>query len=119
MSYDCNSRSQKKKKRRRSNPTDFDVNNITQTSQKADNFKTKISIEGYESFFTPWNSEKGGSALFLKSAYDSFERVDLKTCTDDFDSIWIEIKNKNELSWSRRCIENNFKNDRNFMITVK
>ena len=47
-------------------PSDFDVINLTETSLYAnDNFKCNISIGGYESFFTPSNTNKGGTGIYI------------------------------------------------------
>ena len=75
-------------------PKDFDVINLTETSQQEnENFKTNVSMEGYDPFFTPSNSIKGGTGIYVKSVYDTIERTDLKIKDDDFESTWIEIKN--------------------------
>ena len=70
----------------------FGIIAITESSQKADeNFKLNIKIEGYEFYSTPSNSNKGGTALYVDSNYNSFERVDLKIQHDDFEATWGEI----------------------------
>ena len=74
----------------------FDVIAITETSQKIINedFKTNISMEGYLNFSTPSNSNKGGTAIYVKNTFDVIERLDLNVTHDQFESVWIEIKNK-------------------------
>ena len=63
----------------------MDIIAITETSQKnIENFKSNIDIEGYETYLTPSNSNKGGTAL----------RKDLNTQHDDYASVWVEIKQK-------------------------
>ena len=86
-------------------PIDFDVLNITETSQKIDyNFKSNISIEGYVNFFTPSYTNKGGTGIYIKSSYDSLERNDLNVCNADFESTWVEIKNKKSKNIICGCI---------------
>ena len=86
-------------------PNDIDVINLTETSQKAnENFKTNISIEGYESFFTPSNSRKGGTGIYVKGIYNTIERSDLNIQHDDYESTWIEIKNKKSKNIVCGCI---------------
>ena len=86
-------------------PFKFDVINITETSQKSDaSFLTNINIDGYDSFFTPSNTSKGGTGIYVKSDYDVFERVDLNVKTDEMESVWIEIKNKNSKNIVCGCI---------------
>ena len=76
-------------------PTDFDVLNITETSEKKEGgFMSNISVEGYDSYFTPSNSSRSGTGIYAKNAFDSIERTDLNVQHDDFESSWIEIKNK-------------------------
>ena len=70
--------------------------NITEISQSIGQiFKTNVNIEGYNLFSTETKSLKGGSAINVKEHYDTFERDDLKICNEIFESVWIEIKNKN------------------------
>ena len=75
-------------------PSDFDVLNITETSGKKEgDFMSNVSMEGYGSYFTP-NSSRGGTGIYVKNAFNSIERTDLNVQHDDFESSWIEIKNK-------------------------
>ena len=76
---------------------DFDIIAITETSQKVINeeFFSNISLDGYKNFSTPTNSSKGGTTIYTKNMFDVTERLDLNICHDLFESIWIEIKNKN------------------------
>ena len=69
---------------------------ITETSQKLVNedFKTNISIEGYLTFSTPTNTNKGGTTIYVNNSFDITERLDLNVTRDEFESVWIEIKNK-------------------------
>ena len=52
---------------------------ITETSQKLVNedFKTNISIEGYSTFSTPTNTNKGGTTIYVNNSFDITERLDL------------------------------------------
>ena len=86
-------------------PIDFDVINITETSQKVtENFKLNISIDGYDPFFTPSNSGKGGTGIYIKKMYDTIERSDLNILIDDFESMWVEIKNNKSKNIVCGCI---------------
>ena len=69
---------------------------ITETSLKLSNedFKTNISIEGYSTFSAQTKSNKGGTTIYVKDSYDVVERLDLKIIDEEFESVWIEIKNK-------------------------
>ena len=75
--------------------SEFDIIAITETSHQIDDFFTSnVSLEGYHEFYTPSNSSKGGTSLYVKECYDVFERSDLKTQNDCFESVLVEIKNK-------------------------
>ena len=83
----------------------FDIINITETSQRnGQNFKTNVTIEGYDLYHTETLTAKGGTATFIKNSYDTFERDDLKIKHNDFESTWIEIKNKNSKNIISGCI---------------
>ena len=88
-----------------SSNTNFDVINITETSQKVDEyFKQNISIDGFNSYFTPSNTAKGGTGIYVKSSYNSFERSDLNVIHDDYESSWVEIMNSRSKNIVCACI---------------
>ena len=73
----------------------MDIIAITETSQKKhQNFKSNIDIEGYETYLTPSNSNKGGTALYVNNKFNTIERKDLNTQHHDYESVWVEIKQK-------------------------
>ena len=76
---------------------DLDIIAITEISQQEYNgeFKTKIKLNDYDNFSTPTYSEKGGALLYTKKDIDAIERVDLNQINAHFESVWVEIKNKN------------------------
>ena len=80
-----------------STDSDIDIIAITETSQQNDNvtFKTNVKLEGYELYSTPTNTSKGGVAVYTKNKFNVLERSDLNIINDHYESIWIEIKNKN------------------------
>ena len=57
-------------------------------------FITNVSLNGFEEFYTPSNSSKGGTALCVKQKYEAFKSNDLKMQNDYFASVWIEVKNR-------------------------
>ena len=77
-------------------PCNFDIINITETSQSTvKKFKTNINVEGYESYFTPSKTLKGGTGIYVKRNFDNILREDLNISTQNrFESTWIEIRNK-------------------------
>ena len=50
--------------------------------------------DGYIPYSTGTLSSKGGATIFVKDSYNVMERDDLNTQTKEYESIWIEIKNK-------------------------
>ena len=52
-------------------------------------------MEGYTNFSTPTNTNKGGTIIYTKNTLDVAERQDLNICHNLYESIWIEINNKN------------------------
>ena len=85
--------------------SDLDIIAITETSHKSDNFfTTNVNLTGFKEFYTPSNSSKGGTALYVKEIYEAFERNDLKSQNDYFESVWIEVKNKHKKNIICSCI---------------
>ena len=83
----------------------MDIVGITETSEKKDiSFISNVSLPGYSLFHTPTNTRNGGTALYVKSLYNPFERFDLKTQVDTFEGVWIEISNKNSKNVLCGCI---------------
>ena len=78
------------------NTINFDIIAFTETSLKTDNinFNSNVGLEGYRNYTIPSNSNKGGSTIYAKRILDILERTDLNITNDDYESIWIEIKNE-------------------------
>ena len=82
-----------------------DIIAITETSEQNDNFFTSnVSMHSYSPFYTPTNSSKGGTALYVNKGYSPFERFDLKVQHDLFESVWTEISNKSSKNVLCGCI---------------
>ena len=89
----------------------MDIIAITETSEHKDfSFLTNVDMDGYKLFHTATNSLKGGTALYINDQFDVFERNDLKAQTDLFESVWIEIKNKNSKNIVCGCVYRHPKN---------
>ena len=85
--------------------TTVDIVAITETSKQNEvYFTTNVSLEGYTHFYTPTNSKKGGTALYVNSNFNVFERNDLKIQNDLFESVWTEITNKSSKNILCGCI---------------
>ena len=82
--------------------TKFDFLEITESSKTAnEDVKSKVEIEGYDTNFINHEvlpikrvSTEAGTALYFNNNFTIFERIDLKTQYEDFESTWGEIKNK-------------------------
>ena len=70
-------------------PKDFDVVNLTETSQFEEFFKTNVNIEGYDPFYSPSNTSKGGTGIYVKSIYNTVESTDLKITHDKLSHVII------------------------------
>ena len=68
----------------------FVINNDINT--KVD---VNVDIDGYKKFNTASKTSKGGTSIYAKLNLNCFERTDLKIMNEEFESTWIEIKNKN------------------------
>ena len=51
-------------------------------------------MEGYDIYHTSTKTSKGGTAIYVNKRYDSLERYDLNIKNVEYETTWIEIKNK-------------------------
>ena len=83
----------------------IDIVVLTETSEKEDaSFLTNIEIEGYVSFHTATQTSKGGTIVNVNKDFDSIRRNDLEVIDKEFESTWIEIKNKHSKNIVVGCI---------------
>ena len=76
-------------------PTKLDIVAITETSEKEEiGFLTNTDIEGYDFYHTSSITSKGGTAIYVNKRFNTLERSDLNINKGEFESTWIEIKNK-------------------------
>ena len=69
----------------------IDFVSITETSQtNNENFIRNVDIGGYDLYSTA----RGGTAIYVNNKFNSFERNDIKIINDEFESVWIELNNK-------------------------
>ena len=74
----------------------LDILALTETSENADTaFFTNVEIAGYEKFHTATKTSKGGTTIYVNKNYVTIEHNDLNINNAEFESTWIEIKNKN------------------------
>ena len=73
----------------------MDILAISETSEKEKiGFLTNVEIEGYDLFHTASKISKGGTSIYANKDFESLECTDLKINNPEFESTWIEIKNK-------------------------
>ena len=86
--------------------SDFDVINITETSEKKDSsFPTNVSLNGYKyPYTTSSNFFKGGVAIYIKDCFTSFKRENLCQSNDQFETVWVEINQENSKNILLGCI---------------
>ena len=64
-----------------------DIVGITETSEQKDTtFISNVSMPGYKLYHTPTNLSKGGCCIYVNEGFDVFEREDLKTQNNNFQS---------------------------------
>ena len=71
----------------------FDVIGVSETKEQADGFLKNVTLSGYVLHSQHSSSSAGGVALYVKEDLQHMIRDDLNTCEDEFETIWIEIKN--------------------------
>ena len=73
----------------------MDVIELTEASEKEDvDFLSNIVIDEYMYYHTPSKTSKGDTAIYVNKDFDSLKRSVLEINTVEFESTWIEIKNK-------------------------
>ena len=81
----------------------FDVIAISETKEQSEGFLKGVSLDGYTIHSQYSNSSAGGVALYLRNNFDCIVREDLNALENEFETIWVEIKNKKSQNVSCRC----------------
>ena len=76
-------------------PYKQDVLALTETSEK-DNagFLSNVELDDFVMFHTASNSSKGGTAIYASKNFDMIDRLEINSNSPEYESTWIEIKNK-------------------------
>ena len=53
---------------------------------------------------TQSQTRNGGVGLYIKNSFTSNPRIDLDSCTDDFETIWVETENINDKIFLICCV---------------
>ena len=92
----------------------LDIITLSETSEQEDTgFIGNIEIEGYKlEHHSPTKTSKGGTAIYVDNRMNTLKRDDLTASSKEFESSWIEIKNKKSRNIIVGCIyrhpHNNF-----------
>ena len=71
----------------------LDVIGVSETKKKTGGFLKNVTLSGYVLHSQYSSSSAGGVALYVKEDLQHMMRDDISTCEDEFETIWIEIKN--------------------------
>ena len=72
----------------------FDVIGISETKEQVGKgFLTNVNLKGYAFCSQPSNSSAGGAGLYIGANLNYSIREDLNILEDEFECIWVEIKN--------------------------
>ena len=71
----------------------FDVIGVSEMKEQAGGFLKNVTLNGYVLHSQHSSSSAGGVALYFKEDLQHMMRDDISTCEDEFETIWIEIKN--------------------------
>ena len=65
---------------------------------------SNVDIPGYTFFKTQSLTQNGGVGLCIKDSLTSNPRTDLVSCTNDFETLWVDIENKNDKNFLICCV---------------
>ena len=71
----------------------FDVIGISESKERKSGFLTNVNLSGYVLHSQYSNTAAGGVALYVKDNLDYLIRDDLSIREDEFETLWIDIKN--------------------------
>ena len=73
----------------------FDLIGISESKQKVDcSFIVNVDLEGYHMYNQPSKLASGGVVLYVNDSLDHLKRNEFCTTEDEFESLWVEIKNQ-------------------------
>ena len=83
----------------------FDVIGVSETWSSFENpITTNVEIPGYSYFACQSYSQNGGFALYMKSGLTVIPRPDLCKDSKDFESVWVEVENKDSKPYLFCCV---------------
>ena len=83
----------------------IDVIGVSEIWHSNDNpISSNVNIPGYTFLSTKSVTQNGGVGLYIRDSLTSNPRNDLDSCTDDFETVWVEIDNKNDKNFLICCV---------------
>ena len=84
----------------------LDVIGVSEIWHSNDNpISTNVDIPGYTLFKTSSLTQNGGVGLYIRNSLTSEPRIDLDSCTTDFETVWVEIENKRDKDFLIWCVD--------------
>ena len=85
--------------------TSFDVIGITEMKQQiGKEFISNVNINNYLMYTQPSKSSADGVAIYINNKFDHVKWDDLSILHDDFELVWVEIKNKKGTNFLCGCM---------------
>ena len=83
----------------------LDMIGVSEIWHSNDNpISSNVDIPGYTFFTTKSVTQNGGVGLYIRDSLTYNPRIDLDSCTDDFEAVWVEIENKNDKNFLICCV---------------
>ncbi len=83
----------------------LDVIGVSEIWHSNDNpISSNVDISGFNFFKTSSLTQNGGVGLFIRNSLTFKPRIDLDSCTDDFETVWVEIDNKKDKNFLICCV---------------
>ena len=90
----------------------LDVLGITETKQQiGKEFISNVNIDNFLMYTQPSKSSAGGVAIYINNKFDHVNRDDLSILHNDFESVWVEIKNKRGKNFLCGCVYRHLNTD--------
>ena len=67
-------------------------------------YSSNVDIPSFTFFKTSSLGQNGGVGLYIGNALTSKPRLDLDSCTDDFETVWVELENKKDKDFLTCCV---------------
>ena len=86
----------------------IDVIGVSEIWHSNDNpISSNVDIPGYTFLKTKLVTQNGGVGLYIRDSLTSNPRIDLDICTDDFETVWVEIENTSDKNFLICCVYRN------------